>query len=500
MRYGRWLAVLATGMLASGLIGVTASLASAHGFQDEGRLLPGSTIAGVDVGEEQAQTAIELVRAHVERQLDTQVEVVADGRQWTTSAAELNAAPDVEGAVGEALATTRDTGLVEISWLRIRGDSADVEVEVDTDIDAPELDRLIATIAEEIDREPRDATIEWNGERVEVTEAREGKELDRGRAADRIEAAVIAGHDARLPVDTIEPTATTEELAPVAEELDGLAASALDRDITVTAAGAKRHFTPRDLGAELDLDQLRARAREHGAGALSTAALPEAPTDLPLQVPESSVEDVVDDLAADIQRPARDAELDWSTGELEVIDGQTGRTLDTQEAHARVDDAIRGATDHVELPAETTTPAVTAADYDLVLFLHLDQRTLQHYQGGEVIREWPVAVGQPSSPTPTGVFTIGDKRYEPTWTNPDPDGWGSDLPDVIGPGADNPLGARALNWNQNGRDTLIRFHGTNDPGSIGQPASQGCVRLTNQDVIELYDLVPRGTTIVSTAG
>ena len=500
MRYGRWLAVIATGMLASALIGVTANLASAHGFQDEGRLLPGSTIAGVDVGEERAETALEIVNAHVERQLDTPVEIVADEGRWTTSAAELNAAPDVEAAVDEALATTQDAGLIEISWLRIQGDAADVEVEVDTNIDDAELERLIATMAEEIDEQPRDATIEWTGEQVELTDARQGKELDRGRAADLIEAAAIAGHDVDLSVDTIEPTVTTEELAPVAEQLNELVLRALDREITLTASGVERTLTPRGLGVELDLDQLRDEAQQHSGGALSTSALPEAPTDLPLEVPEASVDEVVDGLAAEIQRPARDAELDWSSGQLEIIDERTGRTLGTQQAHTRVADAIRGAAEHVELQAETTTPAVTASDFDLVLFLRLDQRTLQLTQDGEVIREWPVAVGQPSSPTPTGVFTIGHKRVEPTWTNPDPDGWGSDMPDVIGPGPDNPLGSRALNWNQDGGDTLIRFHGTNEPGSIGQAASQGCVRLTNEDVIELYDLVPRGTTIISTAG
>jgi lipoprotein-anchoring transpeptidase ErfK/SrfK len=62
------------------------------------------------------------------------------------------------------------------------------------------------------------------------------------------------------------------------------------------------------------------------------------------------------------------------------------------------------------------------------------------------------------------------------------------------------LGVRALNWNRpGGGDTLIRFHGTPNEASIGTASSNGCVRMFNADVIELYDLVPSGVTILSVA-
>ncbi len=63
-------------------------------------------------------------------------------------------------------------------------------------------------------------------------------------------------------------------------------------------------------------------------------------------------------------------------------------------------------------------------------------------------------------------------------------------------GPRNPLGARALYIYQGSRDTLIRVHGTNTPGSIGQRASSGCFRMLNQDVIDLYSRVPDGARIV----
>jgi lipoprotein-anchoring transpeptidase ErfK/SrfK len=74
----------------------------------------------------------------------------------------------------------------------------------------------------------------------------------------------------------------------------------------------------------------------------------------------------------------------------------------------------------------------------------------------------------------------------------------SDLPGGRGVpgGPENPLGARALYlWHDN-KDTLYRIHGTNEPWSIGQNVSSGCIRLTNDDAIDLYNRTPVGTKVV----
>jgi lipoprotein-anchoring transpeptidase ErfK/SrfK len=63
-------------------------------------------------------------------------------------------------------------------------------------------------------------------------------------------------------------------------------------------------------------------------------------------------------------------------------------------------------------------------------------------------------------------------------------------------GRNNPLGARALYIYQNGKDTLYRVHGTPDWQSVGKATSSGCVRMFNQDVIDLFDRVPDNTPIV----
>ncbi|MFC3751884.1 L,D-transpeptidase [Aquamicrobium ahrensii] len=63
-------------------------------------------------------------------------------------------------------------------------------------------------------------------------------------------------------------------------------------------------------------------------------------------------------------------------------------------------------------------------------------------------------------------------------------------------GPNNPLGARALYLYRDGRDTMFRIHGTNQPGTIGKAVSSGCIRMLNHDVIDLYARVQPGTKVV----
>jgi len=95
----------------------------------------------------------------------------------------------------------------------------------------------------------------------------------------------------------------------------------------------------------------------------------------------------------------------------------------------------------------------------------------------------------------SGTNTISMKREWPDWTPPeDMLRRRPDLPRHMVGGADNPLGARALYLGS----SLYRIHGSNEPETIGQAVSSGCIRMTNDDVIDLYDRVKVGTTVVVT--
>ncbi len=96
-----------------------------------------------------------------------------------------------------------------------------------------------------------------------------------------------------------------------------------------------------------------------------------------------------------------------------------------------------------------------------------------------------------------GNAQIGRKAFWPGWTPPkDMLLRRPDLPAHMEGGLDNPLGARALYLFNGPKDTLFRIHGTNEPDTIGQAVSSGCIRMLNADVIDLYRRVSKGTRVV----
>jgi len=100
----------------------------------------------------------------------------------------------------------------------------------------------------------------------------------------------------------------------------------------------------------------------------------------------------------------------------------------------------------------------------------------------------------------TGEAVVQRKAEWPRWTPPAEmiARWPHLAPRAGGMegGPENPLGARALYLYQNGRDTLYRIHGTNEPETIGRAASSGCIRMRNIDVIDLFNRVPNGTKVI----
>lgn len=97
----------------------------------------------------------------------------------------------------------------------------------------------------------------------------------------------------------------------------------------------------------------------------------------------------------------------------------------------------------------------------------------------------------------TGVTRVGRKAEWPAWRPPSamrerqPN-----LPDYVPPGPYNPLGARALYLHSGGKDTLYRIHGTNDSATIGGYETSGCFRLSNKDVMDLFNRVKIGTKVI----
>jgi lipoprotein-anchoring transpeptidase ErfK/SrfK len=114
---------------------------------------------------------------------------------------------------------------------------------------------------------------------------------------------------------------------------------------------------------------------------------------------------------------------------------------------------------------------------------------------GKAIR-YGVTVGEDAL-TWSGVAKVGRKEEWPSWVPTKEilqrfEG----LPKFVEGGPRNPLGARGLYLFDGNKDTLFRIHGTNQPELIGEAISSGCIRMTNEDVIELYDKVKIGSPVV----
>ena len=276
----------------------------------------------------------------------------------------------------------------------------------------------------------------------------------------------------------------------------------LDRVVTVADGSKTWQVTPRELGAKNDAEEAVAAAIEASRATSFVDRMQmkilgdrlEFARDIAIRFPRQGVRGFVEGIAANYDKKARDATIDYSTGWVERVEGKVGRKVVRDKSRRALMRALRSGESDVDLSVKTLTPEKTMEDLDQVLLVRIGENRLYLYEDGKITRTWTVATGLPEYPTPTGLFEVTEKRYMPTWINPSPDTWGKDMPAEIPPGINNPLGLRAINWSA----PAIRFHGTQALYSLGYNASHGCVRMSNDDVIELYNIIDVGTPIVST--
>lgn len=275
----------------------------------------------------------------------------------------------------------------------------------------------------------------------------------------------------------------------------------LHREITVTWGKRSWTITPKELGARSNARSVveSALAASGRASFLDKTRMRvfgnelDFAEDVAITYPRRGAKGFVEGLASALNREARDAQLDYSTGWVEIRKERSGREVVVRKSLGSLQDALTQGSDTADLTVRESEPDVKANAFDQVLLTRIGENKLYLYEDGKIAREWTVATGLPEYPTPTGLYEVTELRYMPTWVNPAPNGWGADMPASIPPGPSNPLGLRAINWSAGG----IRFHGTSATYSLGYNASHGCVRMSNEDAIELYDTIEVGTPIVS---
>lgn len=155
------------------------------------------------------------------------------------------------------------------------------------------------------------------------------------------------------------------------------------------------------------------------------------------------------------------------------------------------------------LPEEMLPQIVPIAAGVVPYEIHVDpgQFALYWTLPGNIAMRYIVGIGRPGL-YEAGEFYVGAKKEWPSWTptpgmiRRQPEAYAR-FADGLEGGLNNPLGARALYLFTPARgDTFLRVHGTNDPSTLARRVSNGCARLVNDQMIDIYDRVPLGTRVV----
>lgn len=175
-----------------------------------------------------------------------------------------------------------------------------------------------------------------------------------------------------------------------------------------------------------------------------------------------------------------------SSGEAEPSDDLTTAYLQPLSLPERVFQPYYPPISLSNLPLPT--PIFPEAVPRMQLVIRLGQRRVYVYKNNEVFISYPIAVGRAGWETPTGEHEVISMVQDPGWQNPF-------TGEVIPPGPSNPLGERWIGFWTDGQN-YIGFHGTPNTQSVGRAASHGCIRMYNEDVRALFEIVAVGTPVI----
>ena len=191
-------------------------------------------------------------------------------------------------------------------------------------------------------------------------------------------------------------------------------------------------------------------------------------------------------------RPALFARLPWSLLAVLTLSclAASPASAQSQIAQSQIAQSTPITTPPEASRTATRTAYSTAAQTqtDSRIVLNLGDRRVYLYRGAMLVSSYPVAIGTDETPTPKGQFTISKMVVDPVWQSP----WTGE---ITPPGPDSALGLRWLEF-ATSEEGAFGFHGTPTIESIGQAASNGCVRMRNEDVVALFAQVSVGTTVL----
>ncbi|SPQ00341.1 ErfK/YbiS/YcfS/YnhG family protein [Candidatus Sulfobium mesophilum] len=163
-------------------------------------------------------------------------------------------------------------------------------------------------------------------------------------------------------------------------------------------------------------------------------------------------------------------------------------------ANPDLDPFIPGDGASVTIPTSWILPDVVKVNGEGIVINLSELRLYFTYYVGKVrfIKTFPIGIGSEGNDTPTGQFKVIEKIVQPSWHVPESiKKEKPELPDVVPPGPDNPLGSHAMRLSL----PSVLIHGTNKPWGVGRRVSHGCIRLYPEDIPILFRSVPQGVKV-----
>lgn len=200
--------------VASLALGVLAAFAYDSSRKD--KIADGVTVGGVDVGGMDEAEALREARRQLLGPLRHSLHVGYDGHGWTIPGKNLEVRADLDAAVEEAVAESRNGGLPGRLVRYVTGGDLEKQIPADVTYSQPAINRFVRRVAQAVGREAQDATIEPSGDSLSVVPAKNGRKLRDKLLTRQLEAAVLnagADHTIAARTHSTKPTVTTEEVA-----------------------------------------------------------------------------------------------------------------------------------------------------------------------------------------------------------------------------------------------------------------------------------------------
>ncbi len=208
------IAVIAAAVLV--LLG--AGVAYAYDSSQKDKIADGVRIAGVDVGGLDQEEAAALVRRKLLAPLRHSLEVKFDGETWRLPGERLKVRANIDEAVAEAVEASQDGGLPGRLVRYVTGGEVDQTISPPLEYSEPAIDKFVRRVAEDVNREPRNASVEPSGAELVVVAGENGRKLRDNLLTDELNAAVLNANAPRTVVARVHPTKPEVTKSEVAAE------------------------------------------------------------------------------------------------------------------------------------------------------------------------------------------------------------------------------------------------------------------------------------------